>query len=260
MVTAGSGLALDSGLPDLRAPETFWATYPPYKALGLSLSELSNPKWFQTDPGLVWGFYGHLLDLYRKTTPHPGYALLQRWCQGPARGGFVFTSNVDGQFQKAGFDPERLVESQGSLQALQCTRGCGQAVFALTSMTVTVDPQTFRSRPPWPTCPRCNKIARPNILMNNDGQFDGSSVNVQQKRFNEWLLSSPPRALVVLECGAATSIPSVRHLGEQIARQFKGTLVRINQTEAEVPPDMSAISLALAPLEAATAIATHMEG
>ena len=37
-------------------------------------------------------------------------------------GAFVFTSNVDGQFQQAGFDPQHLHECHGSLHHLQCLR------------------------------------------------------------------------------------------------------------------------------------------
>jgi len=34
-------------------------------------------------------------------------------------GYFIYTSNVDGQFQKAGFDPLRLVECHGSIHHYQ---------------------------------------------------------------------------------------------------------------------------------------------
>ena len=59
--------------------------------------ELADPVHFVDDPTLAWGFYGHRLDLYRRTVPHDGFRVLREW------GARVFTSNVDGQFQRAGF-------------------------------------------------------------------------------------------------------------------------------------------------------------
>jgi NAD-dependent SIR2 family protein deacetylase len=53
------------------------------------------------DPELAWGFYGHRLELYRRTTPHRGFGILRRLAERSGRF-FVFTSNVDGHFQRAG--------------------------------------------------------------------------------------------------------------------------------------------------------------
>jgi hypothetical protein len=35
LITAGAGMGVDSGLPDFRGTEGFWAAYPPYRKLGL---------------------------------------------------------------------------------------------------------------------------------------------------------------------------------------------------------------------------------
>src|SRR2546429_5834888 len=89
LIAAGAGMGVDSGLPDFRGDEGFWHAYPPYARLGLSFVELADPVHFAQDPELAWGFYGHRLELYRKTVPHKGFEILRGW---DAR---VFTSNVD---------------------------------------------------------------------------------------------------------------------------------------------------------------------
>jgi NAD-dependent SIR2 family protein deacetylase len=99
LVGAGAGMGVDSGLPDFRGAEGFWKAYPPFR--GRRFAELSTPHWFQTDPAVAWGFFGHRLNLYRGATPHLGFELLRRWGAERPCGAFVFTSNVDGQFQKA---------------------------------------------------------------------------------------------------------------------------------------------------------------
>src|SRR5215468_9418889 len=78
LIAAGAGMGVDSGLPDFRGPEGFWRAYPAYARLGLRFEALANPRWFERDPELAWGFYGHRLGLYRDTTPHEGFAALLR--------------------------------------------------------------------------------------------------------------------------------------------------------------------------------------
>ena len=125
LVGAGAGMGVDSGLPDFRGDRGFWKAYPPYEALGLTFMDAANPEHFRADPPFGWGFYGHRLGLYRATVPHDGFGILRRWAEARGLPSFVFTSNVDGQFQKAGFDPARIVEVHGSIHHLQCTEPCG---------------------------------------------------------------------------------------------------------------------------------------
>ena len=109
-------MGVDSGLPDFRGNQGFWKAYPALGRKGMGFYDAASPATFVRDPHLAWGFYGHRLALYRATEPHPGFALLRDWAQRLPRlvhGLFVFTSNVDGQFQKAGHDPARLVEVYG---------------------------------------------------------------------------------------------------------------------------------------------------
>src|SRR5947209_7846734 len=130
LIAAGAGMGVDSGLPDFRGDQGFWKAYPPYQKLGLGFTDLANPWWFVTDPALAWGFYGHRLNLYRATEPHAGFRILHSWARRMRHGAFVFTSNVDGHFQRAGFDPECVVEVHGSVHWMQCQARCGAGLFA----------------------------------------------------------------------------------------------------------------------------------
>jgi NAD-dependent SIR2 family protein deacetylase len=260
LFTAGAGLGVDSGLPDFRGDEGFWNAYPPFRRLGLSFMDLANPRWFVEDPALAWGFYGHRLGLYRRTRPHHGFALVRRWAAGKRHGAFVMTSNVDGQFQRAGFDPDRVFECHGAIEFLQCTGRCGVGIFPAEGVEVSVDPETFRARPPLPRCPRCGALARPNILMFDDDGWDDERSGAQQDRFNGWLhtLTQDGGALVVVECGAGTAIPTVRGFGEQVARATGGLLVRINPRESQAPTGH--VSLALGAREGLRALDTRVGG
>jgi NAD-dependent SIR2 family protein deacetylase len=235
LIGAGAGMGVDSGLPDFRGTHGFWRAYPPYEHLGLDFVALANPRWFAEDATLAWGFYGHRMGLYRQTSPHEGFSILQRWMSRASRGGFVFTSNVDGQFQRAGFAPELITEVHGSFEGMQCTAECGAGIFPGDSFNVEIDPQNMRAIPPLPACPCCGALARPNILMFGDWGWDSTRTENQMRRLRSWVESLDGAPLVVIECGAGQAVPTVRLTCEQVARQCNGTLIRINPREPDVP-------------------------
>lgn len=107
LITAGAGMGIDSGLPDFRGPGGFWKLYPGLAKAGLQFEEIASPGSFRKDSRLAWGFYGHRLNLYRRTIPHQGFHYLKEIGDSLEKGAFVFTSNVDGQFHKAGFHADQ---------------------------------------------------------------------------------------------------------------------------------------------------------
>lgn len=234
VIGAGAGMGVDSGLPDFRGTQGFWRAYPLYAKLGLDFPSMANPRWFATDPAFAWGFYGHRLELYRRTVPHAGFALLRKWSQGMKYGAFVFTSNVDGHFQKAGFADDRLVEIHGSIHFVQCSGGCS-GISPADPYRFELDEETLRAKGTLPTCTRCGESLRPNILMFGDGWWDGVRTDAQEARLTRWLEELAPSArIAVLECGAGTAIPSVRMFCERLSHG-RGTLVRINVRDSQVP-------------------------
>ena len=78
-----------------------------------------------------------------------------------AHGYFVFTSNVDGQFQRAGFAVEQIVECHGSIHYFQCTKSCSDEIWDADSETVNLDESAFRAVEPLPKCRNCPALARP---------------------------------------------------------------------------------------------------
>ena len=183
VITAGAGMGVDSGLPDFRGPEGFWRAYPAFRELGLRFEQLANPEWFFDDPALAWGFYGHRLNLYRRTVPHEGFATLLRWAAGKPRGAFVFTSNVDGQFQKAGFPDDRVVECHGSIHFLQCLRGCGEPIRSAAGVAVEVDDVDLpgaAALPGVPGLPRPRPPEHPDVRRHGLGRRDGPTHSTRR--------------------------------------------------------------------------------
>lgn len=237
LITAGAGIGVDSGLPDFRGNEGFWNAYPPIAKRGISFYQMANPEWFQDDPELAWAFYGHRLNLYRETIPHNGFSQILELAKLKRDGYFIFTSNVDGQFQKTGYSDQQIEECHGSIHHLQCTRPCSDKIWPAEDVQVIVDLESFVAQKPLPLCPDCGSLARPNILMFGDWGWISHRTNNQSKRLQNWLdsLKINNSQLVVIEIGAGNAVPTVRHLSENVVSQFSGRLIRINPRDFEVP-------------------------
>lgn len=246
LIGAGAGMGVDSGLPDFRGTEGFWKAYPPFR--GRRFEEMSNPVWFRRDASQAWGFFGHRLHLYRSAIPHEGFTILRKWAETKHLGYFVFTSNVDGQFQAAGFDPDRILECHGSIHFLQCMSQAGHGIWPAEGVKVKVDESKFRAHDPIPTCPQCNSVARPNILMFGDYGWLENRTAGQERRYLEWFAAAARGRLAVVELGAGLAVPSVRFQCERSG----GDLVRINPRDTDAPA--GAVSIPLGAREALSRI------
>jgi len=244
LIGAGAGMGVDSGMPDFRGTSGFWKTYPPLQKLGIQFQEMANPRWFREDPQLAWGFYGHRLNLYRKTDPHHGFSLLLKWISEHDLPAFVFTSNVDGHFQRSGFSKNSVTECHGSLMHLQCVDQCGQKIWPVPpDLRIEVDEETLHALDPLPSCPGCGGLARPNILMFSDWEWDPQRTNEQGTRLNEWLEENENSKLCVIELGAGPSIPTVRITCEQAWQSSGGTFLRINPRDHQVPEGAHSLAM-----------------
>lgn len=229
VIAAGAGIGVDSGLPDFRGAEGFWRAYPALGRARLRFEEIASPAAFRADSELAWGFYGHRLNLYRATEPHEGFNQLRELAASMPRGGFVFTSNVDGQFQRAGFADERIVECHGAIHWLQCLAPCGDALWPADDFQPEIDADACRILTPMPRCPRCGGLARPAILMFGDWDWIEARTREQERRLAAWLRSV--ERPVVVEVGAGSTVATVR----AFVHGLDAPLVRINPRESQVP-------------------------
>lgn len=252
IIAAGAGIGVDSGLPDFRGNSGFWRAYPALEKAGLDFSSIASPAAFRANPQRAWGFYGHRLALYRQTQPHHGFTLLRNWAQHSDYGAMVFTSNVDGQFQKAGFSEKGLHECHGSIHHLQCLARCHEGIWSADDFHPEVDHTLCVLRNELPQCPKCGGLARPNILMFGDWDWLEQRSAEQERRQECWL--SNVRRPLVIELGAGTQIPSVRHFSQRIVHEFNGRLIRFNPREFSVPTRHD-IGLPVGALEGLTALA-----
>jgi NAD-dependent SIR2 family protein deacetylase len=161
--------------------------------------------------------------------PHEGFAILHAIAANMRNRSFIFTSNVDGQFQKARFSTERIIECHGSIHHLQCLDTCTNKIWLADELMRVIDTANCRMISDLPHCPHCGGLTRPNILMFNDSDWIPDRTEKQDQAFDSWLraVKNP----VVIEIGAGTNIPSVRRQAEAL----DAPLIRINPAAPEVP-------------------------
>jgi len=256
IVAAGAGMGVDSGLPDFRGNEGFWNAYPALAGDGIDFTQAASAQGFARDGARAWGFYGHRLALYRRTVPHAGFGLLRKWASEKPHGCSIFTSNVDGQFQVAGFAADAVHECHGSIHHLQCTAPCSTAIWPACALVPQVDELRCRMLGALPACPRCGALARPNILMFDDWHWLEQRTAAQAARQAAWLAAV--RRPVVIELGAGLAIPTVRHFSRRAVELHGASLVRINLREPAVQRS-SDVGLRMGALAALHAIELTMQ-
>lgn len=231
LITAGAGMGVDSGLPDFRGDEGFWKAYPALAEAGISFESIASPQKFIRNPEQAWGFYGHRLDLYRRTEPHNGFAVLKVLADQMPKGAFVVTSNVDGQFQKAGFPEHRILEIHGSIHHLQCIEPCKQDIWSADEIEPNIDESKCLWRGDLPKCPYCGELARPNVLMFYDAEWIPRRTARQRECLERWQFSL--KTMVVIELGAGTALPTIR----RFSLSQGCPVIRIDPRNATLPPD-----------------------
>ena len=175
--------------------------------------------------------------MYGTIEPHAGYRILRDLLEGIGKDHFVVTTNVDGHFLKAGYDPSIIYEMHGDLRHAQCNQPCTRDIYPMprfAAEVVTVEEI--------PLCPRCGYILRPNVMMFSDSSLVWRNIDAGEDRYRRW--AAPKMCIVGIEIGAGTAIPSLRWFGEEKT----AGLLRINPAENEVSRSMD-VGIPLGALE-----------
>ena len=190
LVIAGAGCSSECGLPTYRGEGGVWRDTKVLERLNVTVEHISSPSWFQKDSAQAWGVYSDKIKLYRESVPHKGYTLLREALEKLNKDFFVFSSNVDNMFVKAGFQEEKIFEAHGSFSSLQCSVPCDKHTWKLNELP-PYDKESLKvsEEKDVPSCPRCGKVARPNVSLFNDDteSFVGTRIGEQKKRFMDWL-------------------------------------------------------------------------
>ncbi len=274
IILAGAGASHDppTNLPTFRDKEGFWENYPPAKKSGKDFTQYSNPRSFYDDARAAWGFFAYRYHMYVKAQPHEGYDILLNLAKRK-QDYFVFTSNVDGLFQKAGFDEEKIMECHGSIHFVQArdpsiTTSTILPATEIGIQNIELDEQfNVKNKVPTMSLLTKKKIkeeeeeeeeaipTRPNILMFGDSNFVEDRYLKQQNKMNEFLQSikEAKQQVAIIEIGAGLAVPRVRWTSEELQNKLGCKLIRINPLESQGPKGTT-ISISLGCLDAMKSI------
>lgn len=226
VIFAGAGMGVDSGLVQFRGKDGNWVKGLPIFNHKVNYQELITHYAFDKHPHKAWAFTQYLITQFAYTKPHDGFRMLLELIQKKPY--FIVTSNIDGHFQKAGFDKDKIYECHGSLRHMQCMDILEREIFPIN--LVSIDYQNFLANDPLPICPKCGSICRPNILLLDDWFWVSNKYIEQQIRYNNWLKEHTNERILAIEIGAGTTVNTLRKMSTNLTG-FKHRLIRINPAE-----------------------------
>ena len=139
MVGAEAGLAASGGINYLdKALVKEW--FPEYKNLNLNtIVEIQSAFWNLSNENVLayWGYWArHIYNIRYKTKATKPYLDLYQLLKDKEH--FIITTNVDGQFEKAGFKKENIFTPQGDSALFQCSSPCSNKLYDNKEMINTM--------------------------------------------------------------------------------------------------------------------------
>lgn len=234
VIGAGSGLSTAAGLDysGKRFHDNFKPFIEKYRFTDLYTSSFYP---FKTQEER-WAYWAKHISINRYETPATKlYADLLALVQ--TKGHFVITTNVDGQFEKANIDKNKLFEVQGNYAFLQCAVGCHDKLYynesLVREMLANIDDCKIPSSLV-PKCPKCGHEMDVNLRKDNyfvqDENWHRSETN-----YNNFITSINTEPVVFLELGVGYNTPGIiRYPFEGfVYRNPSATLIRINKDNPE---------------------------
>ena len=160
---------------------------------------------------------------------------------------FVITTNVDGQFRKAGFDAERLFEVQGDYAYLQGKTGKSGKVYYSEELFRQMVREEQNGRIPTALIPRDPESGeKMDIHVRKDLYFvEDEAWRRAQSNYYDWLETNigslSTSNVVLLELGVGFNTPTIiRFPFERLANKYRNvSLIRFNRDypSAQLPLD-----------------------
>lgn len=124
---------------------------------------------------------------------------------------FVLTTNVDHQFQRAGFDKKRLFYTQGDYGLFQCSNGCHNKTYNNEEIVRKMVAQQKDMKIPTeliPRCPKCNKPMTMNLRC-DDLFVQDEGWYLACNRYQNFIRRNENSHILYLELGVGMNTPGI---------------------------------------------------
>ena len=230
LIGAGSGLSTAAGLE--YSGNTFKRDYKDY-IIKYNFQDLYTATFYPFNTQEEkWAFWARLIKLNRfNKQPLKLYSDIYNLVKDKEY--FVITTNVDGQFEKAGFNKENIFATQGDYAYLQCANACHNKLYYNEELvekwiTNTVDykiPSELVMK-----CPVCKEDMDMN-LRKDEYFVQDEKWYKQDEKYKEFLEKNKNKNIVLLEFGVGFNTPGIiRFPFEQMILQNNNwILIRFNK-------------------------------
>lgn len=162
---------------------------------------------------------------------------------------FVITTNVDHQFQNAGFDKKRLFYTQGDYGLFQCSTPCGPHTYENEEIIRRMVEAQKGMRIPSdlvPRCPRCGKPLTMN-LRSDDTFVEDEGWHRAADRYEAFLRTRNGQRILFLELGVGYNTPGIIKypFWQMTAANPRAIYACINYGEAVCPKEIESQSICL---------------
>lgn len=124
---------------------------------------------------------------------------------------FVLTTNVDHQFQRAGFDKKRMFYTQGDYGLFQCSNGCHNKTYnneEIIRKMVALQKDMKIPTELIPRCPKCNKPMTMNLRC-DDLFVQDEGWYLAYNRYQDFIRKNGNSHILYLELGVGMNTPGI---------------------------------------------------
>ena len=162
---------------------------------------------------------------------------------------FVLTTNVDHQFQKAGFDKHRLFYTQGDYGLFQCSQLCCQETYDNEELVCEMVQQQKDMRIPTelvPHCPYCGKLMTMNLRADNTFVQD-EGWHQAAERYSNFLRTRDGLKTLYLELGVGYNTPGIIKypFWQMTLKNHQNTYACLNYGQAECPNEIRSQAISI---------------
>lgn len=160
---------------------------------------------------------------------------------------FVITTNVDHQFQKAGFDKHRLFYTQGDYGLWQCSVPCHNQTYDNKDIVRQMLKEQKDLRIPTdlvPHCPKCGKLMAMNLRCDHTFVQD-DCWHAASNRYEDFIRKHGMLKILYLELGVGGNTPGIIKypFWKMTAQNPDATYVCINLEDAVCPREIEKQSI-----------------
>lgn len=183
-----------------------------------------------------WAFWARLINLNRyNTEPLKLYSEILDLVKNKEY--FVLTTNVDAQFEIAGFNKQNIFATQGDYGMLQCSKACHNKLYSNKELVEKWLKDTKDCKVPSEEvmyCPVCNEEM--DVNLRKDAYFvEDDYWYRQSNKYSEFLDKIKGKKVCLIEIGVGFNTPGIiRFPFEQLVKENENfSLIRINKEHPE---------------------------